>query len=201
MVSIRAKAAPDGLDQRVGGHRERIAEGISSHTSAPLPLEASVRGYGGVLSPSLHPAEQLIRGLVVKKQKRLRYATHTMRKRIYKRDAGQCQYCGVEVSIQECNFDHVIPFTGGGSTNQMNLVVCCRDCNELKYAQLIPAELRPRTGHSISKKLKQRRKPRRRFIKLAQENRDRFAMIRLADGMGVYIEDLFKAKTLRHVRR
>ena len=59
VVSIYAEAAPDGLDQRVGGHRERIAEGKSSHTSAPLPLEnASVsRGYGGVLSPSLHPAE------------------------------------------------------------------------------------------------------------------------------------------------
>ena len=59
VVSVCAEAAPDGLDQRVGGHRERIAEGKSSHTSAPLPLEnASVsRGYGGVLSPSLHPAE------------------------------------------------------------------------------------------------------------------------------------------------
>ena len=59
VVSVCAEAAPDGLDQRVGGHRERIVEGKSSHTSAPLPLEnASVsRGYGGVLSPSLHPAE------------------------------------------------------------------------------------------------------------------------------------------------
>ena len=60
--AIGVKAAPAGLDRRVGGHRERIVEGISSHTSAPLPLENAfvLWGYGGVLSPSLHPAEQLI---------------------------------------------------------------------------------------------------------------------------------------------
>lgn len=54
VVSIRAKAAPDGLDQRAGGHRERIAEGISSHTSAPLPLDrlcTGVRGRSVSVSP------------------------------------------------------------------------------------------------------------------------------------------------------
>ena len=41
------EAAPYGLDRR-GGHRERIAEGISSHTSAPLPLgNAFVQGVRG----------------------------------------------------------------------------------------------------------------------------------------------------------
>ena len=139
------------------------------------------------------------------KRKRIRYATHTMRKRIYKRDAGQCQYCGVEVSIQQCNFDHVIPFSRGGSTNQMNLVVCCRGCNELKYIQVIPEELRPQPGHALGRRQKDRQPRRRRrhrkYILAELKRQEKGAVIQMADAMGVYVEDLFGWKTLRRWRR
>ena len=66
VVSIYAEAAPDGLDQRVGGHRERIAGGIPVIRRLHYRWKnASVSwGYGGVLSPSHHPAEQLITSLL-----------------------------------------------------------------------------------------------------------------------------------------
>lgn len=71
-----------------------------------------------------------------------RYANNYLRTIIYKRDAGQCQYCGKEVSYKDCNIDHVIPWPEG-KTNENNLVVACKPCNKLKGKQIIPSNLRP----------------------------------------------------------
>lgn len=48
----QGKAAPDGLDQR-RGHRERIAEGKASLTSAPLLVKPPCRGGTGARCPRL----------------------------------------------------------------------------------------------------------------------------------------------------
>lgn len=79
-----------------------------------------------------------------------RYATRELRKEVYLRDAGQCQYCGIEVSYEECNIDHVIPWPEGATTID-NLVVACQPCNKLKLKQWIPIHLRPIPGEVTAK--------------------------------------------------
>jgi 5-methylcytosine-specific restriction endonuclease McrA len=51
------------------------------------------------------------------------------RQNIYLRDNFRCQYCGVRVSSQELNLDHVIPRSLGGMTTWENIVTCCVPCN------------------------------------------------------------------------
>lgn len=54
------------------------------------------------------------------------------RQNIYLRDNFRCQYCGVRVSSQELNLDHVIPRSVGGKTCWENIVTCCVSCNVRK---------------------------------------------------------------------
>lgn len=51
---------------------------------------------------------------------------------IYRRDRGQCAYCGRPVSFAETSMDHVIPQAQGGPATWENLVNACRRCNEKK---------------------------------------------------------------------
>jgi 5-methylcytosine-specific restriction endonuclease McrA len=61
-----------------------------------------------------------------------RYAVKFSRQNIYLRDNFRCQYCGVRVSSQELNLDHVIPRSLGGQTTWENIVTCCVPCNARK---------------------------------------------------------------------
>src|ERR1051326_8484 len=71
-----------------------------------------------------------------------RYASYDLRLYIFRRDCGQCQYCGRTVSFADCNIDHIIPWPRG-RTVKSNLVVSCPGCNRLKGSALIPAAYRP----------------------------------------------------------
>ena len=51
---------------------------------------------------------------------------------IYARDNYRCQYCGNKASISELTYDHVIPRSQGGTTEWMNIVTCCYECNRKK---------------------------------------------------------------------
>jgi 5-methylcytosine-specific restriction endonuclease McrA len=51
---------------------------------------------------------------------------------VYRRDGFQCQYCGVEFSVDDLTFDHVFPQSRGGGTNWTNIVTCCGPCNRQK---------------------------------------------------------------------
>jgi len=52
-------------------------------------------------------------------------------KQVFDRDGGKCQYCGSQQNIQ---YDHIIPFSKGGSDEVSNLQILCRDCNLSKGA-------------------------------------------------------------------
>lgn len=62
-------------------------------------------------------------------------------RRIWKRDDGRCQYCGHRVSRPRFiakgprGFDHVLPRCKGGRNEALNIVVCCKSCNNEKGAQ------------------------------------------------------------------
>ncbi len=78
-----------------------------------------------------------------------RYASGELRLSVYERDAGQCQYCGLELSYEDCNLDHVVPWPQG-RTVAANLVVICPPCNKLKGSQLIPYRFRPNYSYPPS---------------------------------------------------
>jgi hypothetical protein len=51
---------------------------------------------------------------------------------IYRRDRGECAYCGKPIVLEDASMDHVIPQSLGGPATWDNLVNACRRCNEKK---------------------------------------------------------------------
>ena len=51
---------------------------------------------------------------------------------IYARDMYRCQYCGVESSMKDLTYDHVVPRAQGGKTTWTNIVSACVRCNFAK---------------------------------------------------------------------
>lgn len=54
------------------------------------------------------------------------YAKEYLRK--HKKDA-HCLYCNTKLTKSNATADHIIPISKGGNNCQVNLVVCCFDCN------------------------------------------------------------------------
>jgi hypothetical protein len=52
--------------------------------------------------------------------------------RIARRDNNQCQICGKLLRDIEIEFDHIIPLSKGGSSEENNIQVTCFDCNRDK---------------------------------------------------------------------
>lgn len=73
----------------------------------------------------------LERGLIseTKPKTRSRTITQSVRRKIWKRDNGQCVNCGSELELE---YDHIIPFSKGGSNSENNIQLLCRVCNRVK---------------------------------------------------------------------
>jgi len=52
---------------------------------------------------------------------------------VWRRDEGKCCYCG---STENLEFDHIIPFTKGGSDSVKNLQILCLSCNRKKSSKI-----------------------------------------------------------------
>jgi hypothetical protein len=55
-----------------------------------------------------------------------------VRSTIYRRDGGQCWYCGSSIAIDKTQIDHVVPWSRGGRTIEINGVASCAPCNRHK---------------------------------------------------------------------
>ena len=54
------------------------------------------------------------------------------RNNIIWRDKNTCQYCGYVGTSLELTLDHVLPKSRGGDNSWLNLVTCCKKCNQKK---------------------------------------------------------------------
>ncbi len=52
---------------------------------------------------------------------------------VWDRDGGQCVECGSKENLE---FDHVIPFSKGGSSTERNLQILCQRCNRSKGSRI-----------------------------------------------------------------
>ncbi len=57
--------------------------------------------------------------------------------RVARRDNYICQECGRYLKDDEVEFDHIIPISKGGSSEESNLRLTCRECNRRKSNKII----------------------------------------------------------------
>lgn len=58
-----------------------------------------------------------------------RYISATTKQIVYSRDGGVCQCCGSSLNLE---FDHITPFSCGGSSDASNIQLLCLKCNRSK---------------------------------------------------------------------
>lgn len=58
---------------------------------------------------------------------------------IFKRDGFRCQYCGKSAPNVVLQIDHIVPLSGGGTNDLLNLITSCSDCNLGKGARTLDA--------------------------------------------------------------
>lgn len=63
------------------------------------------------------------------KNKMKRRTSGFAKKWLIGRKEPRCLYCGTILDDLNATTDHIIPISKGGNNSQVNLVVCCKDCN------------------------------------------------------------------------
>ena len=62
-------------------------------------------------------------------QKKLAAITENVKFEVWRRDQGRCVICGSQENLE---FDHIIPFSKGGSSTARNIQLLCQNCNRHK---------------------------------------------------------------------
>lgn len=120
-------------------------------TSPQKGFKLVFKGKAEVVKGSDNPIiagyQNFVRPLIIRLFKYVKYRVRNIRvsrNRIYRRDGGECVYCG---STKQLTLDHVIPKSKGGGNEWTNLVTCCNKCN-LHKADRTPQE----AGMTLNKK-------------------------------------------------
>lgn len=58
-----------------------------------------------------------------------RYISETTKKIVFTRDGGICKCCGSSLNLE---YDHIIPFSCGGTSDRSNIQLLCQKCNRSK---------------------------------------------------------------------
>lgn len=65
-----------------------------------------------------------------------RYIPFKTKIRVARRDNYTCQICGKTLRDNELEFDHIIPLSKGGSSEEHNIQLACFDCNRNKSTSM-----------------------------------------------------------------
>lgn len=65
----------------------------------------------------------------VKEEERNRYIPSKVKREVWRRDQGRCVECN---SKERLEYDHIIPFSKGGSNTARNIQLLCERCNRKK---------------------------------------------------------------------
>lgn len=60
--------------------------------------------------------------------------------RISNKSNFRCCRCGASMGLSKCTIDHIIPLSKGGTNEDKNLLVLCRDCNQEKADLLMSSD-------------------------------------------------------------
>ena len=78
---------------------------------------------------------------------RIKYLPEWLKRAVYYRDRGRCQYCSRDISglysileDNEKHFDHIIPLEKGGTNDSTNMQLTCSECNLSKNKSLVNPE-------------------------------------------------------------
>ena len=64
-----------------------------------------------------------------KQEARTRRIPIRVQREVWRRDQGKCQNCGSRKNLE---YDHIIPFSEGGSNTVRNIELLCEECNRKK---------------------------------------------------------------------
>lgn len=84
-------------------------------------LEALVRRYNYTIAEKLDKAKS-------------RHIPDNVKVIVWQRDGAKCVRCGATEYLE---YDHIIPFSKGGSNSEMNIQLLCRKCNLAKGGELV----------------------------------------------------------------
>ena len=129
---------PDGTKLSAEKRTELELEVASFHArdypTIPRPIaEAACRVFGH-MCPVFEVGEPFTETKDLRRQSRS--IPREVMLKVVRRDGQICQSCFQPVPDNEVEFDHIIPFSKGGSTTADNLKLCCRTCNRKKSDSL-----------------------------------------------------------------
>ncbi len=87
----------------------------------------------GHICPVVFVAENLTE--TAEPRRRGRYISFQIKMRVVRRDNYTCQICGKHLLDDEVEFDHIIPLSKGGSSDEHNIRLTCFECNRNKSDQ------------------------------------------------------------------
>ena len=70
---------------------------------------------------------------VEKKEEKSRHIPTQVNREVWRRDEGRCVECGSKELLE---YDHIIPFSKGGSNTARNIQLLCEKCNRKKHDKI-----------------------------------------------------------------
>ena len=102
--------------------------------SIPQVIHDAVCNVFGHICPVFFVCESVSE--TSEERRRGRYIPFKIKMRVVRRDNYTCQHCNRHLKDDEVEFDHIIPVSKGGSSEEQNIRLTCFDCNREKSNQV-----------------------------------------------------------------